>query len=199
LRLAGNRNAASNGVRLENHVNDQRTTGVGEAPLDEQPTTPSEEEFDKLRAERDEFKDLLLRKSAEFENYRRRNEKERRDLVEFANADLLGDILPLLDNLERAIGSASETQNTGDPAAALEAYRAGIDLIRRQFVELLRKKGVTPIEALGTDFDPHLHQAVTRDTSDAHREGEVMAELQRGYKLGDRLLRPAMVKVATRE
>jgi molecular chaperone GrpE len=188
-------------------VNDQRTTGVGEAHLDEEREQPtngasgaaSDEQFDKLRAERDEFKDLLLRKSAEFENYRRRNEKERRELAEFANADLLRDILPLLDNLERALGSASETQSVGDPAAGLEAYRAGIDLIRRQFLELLRKKGVTPIEALGADFDPHLHQAVTRETSDAHREGEVMAELQRGYKLGDRLLRPAMVKVATRE
>ncbi len=180
-------------------MNDQRTTGVGEAPLDEQPTTPPEEELDKLRAERDEFKDLLLRKSAEFENYRRRSEKERRELAEYANADLLGDILPLLDNLERALGSAAGTQTVGDPAAALEAYRTGLDLIRRQFLELLRKKGVTPIEALGADFDPHLHQAVTRETSDAHREGEVMDELQRGYKLGDRLLRPAMVKVATRE
>jgi molecular chaperone GrpE len=182
-------------------VNDQRTTGVGEAP-EEQPTNGAggaDEEFDKLRAERDEFKDLLLRKSAEFENYRRRNEKERRELAEFANADLLRDILPLLDNLERALGSASETQNAGDPAAALEAYRAGIDLIRRQFQDLLRKKGVTPIEALGADFDPYFHQAVTRESSDAHREGEVMEELQRGYKLGDRLLRPAMVKVATRE
>jgi molecular chaperone GrpE len=191
---------------LENHVNDQRTTGVGEAPpvndQHEQPTggaMGADEAFDKLRGERDEFKDLLLRKSAEFENYRRRVEKERRELAEFANADLLRDILPLLDNLERAIGSASETQTAGDPATALAGYRAGLDLIRRQFVELLRKKGVTPIDALGADFDPHFHQAVTRETSDAHREGEVMAELQRGYKLGDRLLRPAMVKVATRE
>jgi molecular chaperone GrpE len=186
-------------------VNDQRTTGVGEAP-EEQPRNGAvgaedalEGEFDKLRAERDEFKDLLLRKTAEFENYRRRVEKERRELAEFANADLLRDILPLLDNLERALGSASETQNAADPAASLEAYRAGIDLIRRQFLELLRKKGVTPIEAEGADFDPHLHQAVTRESSDTHRDGEVMAELQRGYKLGDRLLRPAMVKVATRE
>jgi molecular chaperone GrpE len=199
LRLAENRNAASNGARLEIQVNDQRTTGVGEAPLDEQPTTPPEEEFDKLRAERDEFKDLLLRKSAEFENYRRRNEKERRELSEYANADLLGDILPLLDNLERALGSAGDTLNAGDPAAALAAYRAGVELIRKQFLDLLKKKGVTPIDALGADFDPHFHQAVTREASEAHREGEVMEELQRGYKLGERLLRPAMVKVATRE
>jgi molecular chaperone GrpE len=185
-------------------VNDQRTTGVGEAPAEEQSTNGAAtaaagEDFEKLRAERDEFKDLLLRKSAEFDNYRRRNEKERRELSEYANADLLNEILPLLDNLERALGSAADTQNAGEPAAALAAYRAGIELIRRQFHELLRKRGVTPIEALGADFDPHFHQAVTREASDAHREGEVMEELQRGYKLGERLLRPAMVKVATRE
>ena len=185
-------------------MNDQRNTGVGEAPYEEQSTNGADsastpDDFDKLRAERDEFKDLLLRKSAEFDNYRRRNEKERRELSEFANAELLTDILPLLDNLERALGSAADTQNAENPAAAVAAYRAGIELIRRQFHELLRRKGVTPIEALGTDFDPHVHQAVTREASDAHRDGEVMEELQRGYKLGDRLLRPAMVKVATRE
>lgn len=184
-------------------MSDQRNTGVGEAPSEEQPTNgaaaAATEDVEKLRAERDEFKDLLLRKTAEFENYRRRNEKERRELSEYANADLLSDILPLLDNLERALGSAADTRNSGDPGAALSAYRAGVELIRRQFLDLLKRKGVTPIEALGADFDPHFHQAVTREASDAHRDGEVMEELQRGYKLGDRLLRPAMVKVATRE
>jgi molecular chaperone GrpE len=184
-------------------VNDQRNTGVGEAPAEEQSTNgaaaAAADDVEKLRAERDEFKDLLLRKTAEFDNYRRRNEKERRELSEYVNADLINDFLPLLDNLERALGSAADTKNAGDPAAALAAYRAGVELIRRQFVDLLKKKGVTPIEALGTDFDPHFHQAVTREASDAHRDGEVMEELQRGYKLGERLLRPAMVKVATRE
>jgi molecular chaperone GrpE len=182
-------------------VSDQRTTGVGEAPAEDPmgAAAAAGDEFDKLRGERDEFKDLLLRKTAEFDNYRRRNEKERRELSEYANADLLTEILPLLDNLERAVAAGSETQSAGDPAAALAAYRAGVDLIRRQFLDLLRKRGVTPVEAEGADFDPHFHQAVTREASDAHREGEVMQELQRGYKLGERLLRPAMVKVATRE
>ena len=76
-------------------------------------------------------------------------------------------------------------------------YRAGVELILRQLQDLLRKRGVTPIEALGTDFDPRVHQAVSQESSSAHRDGEVMEELQRGYMLGDRLLRPAMVKVAT--
>ena len=108
---------------VEYHVNDQRNTGVGEAPSDEQSTNgaataAAAEDFDKLRAERDEFKDLLLRKSAEFDNYRRRNEKERRELSEYANADLLTDILPLLDNLERALGSAADTRTPGSGRGA---------------------------------------------------------------------------------
>lgn len=141
-----------------------------------------------LKRERDEYYDLLLRKTAEFDNYRRRQERERRELGEYAAADVIGDILPFLDDLERAIGSAP----AGDP------MRAGVELIHRHLLDLLKKRGVTPIEALGADFDPHVHQAVTQEVSDQHRDNEVMEELRRGYKIGDRLLRPAMVKVATR-
>jgi molecular chaperone GrpE len=210
-------------------VNDQRKTGVGDASDQEradsgQPTNPANtqgntppgadarqsgagtatatvsDDVETLRRERDEYYDLLLRKTAEFDNYRRRVERERRELTDYATADLLHDVLPLVDDLERALAAAApETQEAGDPIAALRAYRIGVELIHRQLIELLRKKGVTPIDALGTDFDPHVHQAVTQEPSASHREGEVMAELRRGYKLGDRLLRPAMVKVATRE
>jgi molecular chaperone GrpE len=189
-------------------VTEQRNTGVGEARDAEQAeaTSPGpvngsglESEADALRQERDEYKDLLLRKSAEFDNYRRRVERERRELSEFAQADLLRDVLPLVDDLERALGAASETQAATDPAAALKAYRQGVELIHRQLLSLLEMMGVTPIVALGADFDPHLLQAVTQEASAGHREGEVMEELSRGWKLGDRLLRPAMVKVATRE
>jgi molecular chaperone GrpE len=78
----------------------------------------------------------------------------------------------------------------------VNAYRRGVELIHKQLGEILRKRGVRPIEALGADFDPNIHQAVVHELSDQHREGEVMEELQRGYRLGERLLRPAMVKVA---
>lgn len=195
-------------------MNDQRSTGVGEAPgqarhagaeqggPDVDPTARSTdtaapaEDLDTIRRQRDEYYDQLLRKAAEFDNYRRRSEKERRELVEYANADLLRDILPFVDDLERALAAASDARTASDPVAALQSYRTGVELIQRQLADLLRKKGVTPIEALGADFDPHVHQAVTSEPSAAHREGEVMAELRKGYKLGDRLLRPAMVKVA---
>jgi molecular chaperone GrpE len=155
---------------------------------------------DSLRQQRDEYYDLLLRKTAEFENYRKRIERERRDLSDYAGADVLKAVLPLVDNLDRALQAASATDEAAakDPRAALAAYRAGVELIHKQLLDLLRQKGVTPIESVGKDFDPHVHQAVTQEVSADHREGEVMQELARGYKLGDRLLRPAMVKVATR-
>ena len=141
-----------------------------------------------LQQERDALQDRLLRTAAEFDNYRKRIDRERRDLSEFAAADVLLELLPILDNLERAL------QAPAPPEA--DAFRKGAELIHRQMLDLLRKRGVRPIEALGSDFNPNFHQAVIHEASEAHREGEVMQELQRGYMLGDRLLRPAMVKVA---
>ena len=103
-------------------------------------------------------------------------------------ADVLTEILPILDNFERAL------QAPAPPEA--DSFRKGIELIHKQMLEMLRKRGVKPIEAVGADFDPNFHQAVIHEASSGHREGEVTQELQRGYMLGDRLLRPAMVKVA---
>jgi molecular chaperone GrpE len=142
-----------------------------------------------LKAERDALQDRLLRTAAEFDNYRKRIDRERREQSESAATSLLVEILPVVDNLERALLAPSGPEAAG--------YRAGVELIHRQLVDLLRKRGVTPIEALGADFDPRFHQAVSQETSESHRDGEVMEEMQRGYMLGDRLLRPAMVKVAT--
>jgi molecular chaperone GrpE len=147
---------------------------------------------DELQRERDEFKDLLLRKTAEFDNYRRRTDRERQAQAETAAADLLGELLPLVDDLERALQAEPGSEGA-------EAYRRGVELIHRQLTEILRKRGVKAIEALGADFDPHQHQAVAHEAAAGHREGEVIEEYRRGYMLGDRLLRPSMVKVAKGE
>jgi molecular chaperone GrpE len=141
-----------------------------------------------LRGERDSLQDRLLRTAAEFDNYRKRIQREQREEYDRIKAALLSELLPIVDNLERAL----QAPVAGDE----ESYRRGVELIHKQMLDLLRKRGVTSIEAVGADFDPNLHEAVMHEPSDAHREGEVMAELQRGYKIGDRLLRPAMVKVA---
>jgi molecular chaperone GrpE len=165
-----------------------------EEPQDPQdaPATPDDAadaaQLEVLKTERDNLQDRLLRTAAEFDNYRKRIDRERREQSESAAAALLVEILPVVDNLERALQAPSGPEAAG--------YRAGVELILRQLVDTLRKRGVTPIEALGADFDPRFHQAVSQETSDAHRDGEVMEELQRGYMLGERLLRPAMVKVA---
>jgi molecular chaperone GrpE len=142
-----------------------------------------------LQRERDEYKDLLLRKSAEFDNYRKRVERERQAVGDAAAASMIEEILPLVDDLDRALNAEAGSD-------ASDAYRRGVELIHRQLGDILRKRGVRAIEALGADFDPHYHQAVAHEHVEGRRDGEVTEEFRRGYMLGDRLLRPAMVKVA---
>lgn len=149
---------------------------------------PTREAFEAACVERDEYRDLLLRKTAEFDNYRKRVERERRDQAAAGVSEILESLLLILDDFERAL--AVET-----PANA-GACREGVELIHRQLLDLLSRRGVTPIQALGADFDPRFHQAVLTEASPDRRDGEVLEEFRRGYLLGDRLLRPAMVKVA---
>jgi molecular chaperone GrpE len=141
-----------------------------------------------LRRERDDYYERLLRKTAEFDNYRKRVERERRELADWAAADVLTDLVAVVDDFERALAS--------DAPADGDAYRTGVEIIYRQLQDLLRKRGATTIESVGADFDPHLHQAVAYEETPGAREGEIVGELRKGYRLGDRLLRPAMVKVA---
>ena len=163
---------------------DQAEAAAGR-PVADQPDAGLKE----LQRERDGLQDRLLRTAAEFDNYRKRMERERRELSEYASADVLLELLPIIDNFERALQA---------PTGEAEALRKGVEMIHKQMIDLLKKRGVSIIEARGADFDPNVHQAVIHEPSAAHRDGEVMEELQRGYKLGERLLRPAMVKVAKR-
>lgn len=145
-----------------------------------------------VRRQRDEYYDRLLRKTAEFDNFRKRTERDRQALAAAAAADLLEELLPIVDDLERALGA-----DTGRDGA--DAYRRGVELIHRQLTEILRKRGVRPIDATGADFDPYYHQSVASEPAAGRRDGEVVEEFRRGYMLGDRLLRPSMVKVAKGE
>jgi molecular chaperone GrpE len=146
-----------------------------------------------LRRERDDLYDRLLRVTAEFDNYRKRVERERRDWSEAAAADVIRELLPILDDFERALAAPMDPGATAD---AIGRYRAGLDLIWRQLLEVLRRSGVEPFDAIGRDFDPAWHEAVTTEPANGHRDGEITGELRRGYRIGQRLLRPAMVKVA---
>jgi molecular chaperone GrpE len=146
-------------------------------------------EVDELQRQRDDYYDRLLRKTAEFDNYRKRVERERQSTSEAMAAELVRDLLPLVDDLERALKADTGSEGT-------EAYRRGVELIHRQLLEALKKRGVRPLEVLGADFDPHFHQAVSYEHAPGKREGEIIEEFGRGYLLGSRLIRPAMVKVA---
>ena len=157
-------------------------------PAEDAATQTETTEASPLERERDELLDRLRRKTAEFDNYRKRVDKERREHAEWASADLLGEVLTVLDDFDLALGIEAPPE--------AESYRAGFELIHRQLGDVLRKRGVTPLETLGTDFDPHLHQAVVYEESPGAREGEIVGELRKGYRLGDRLLRPALVRVA---
>jgi molecular chaperone GrpE len=143
---------------------------------------------DTLQKERDELYDRLLRKTAEFDNFRKRVERDRKDMNEWAAADVIGDLLSIVDDFDRALAAEAPPE--------AQSFKAGLELIQRQLAELLKKRGVSTVEALGADFDPHLHQAVAYEEVPGAREGEVVGVMAKGYKLGDRLLRPALVKVA---
>ena len=143
-------------------------------------------ELQKLKAERDSLLDRLARAQAEFENARRRATKEQQDFRDYAAADAIKSLLPVIDSFERALQVKSEP---GD-------FRSGVELIYKQLQDALQKLGVRAIPAKGEPFDPRVHEAIEMvETSDAP-DHEVLDELQRGYKMKDRLLRPAMVKVA---
>ena len=167
-------------------MDDKRTTDSSSAVNDAAATTADPSE---LQRQRDEYYDLLLRKSAEFDNFRKRTERDRQMASDSAASSMIEELLPLMDDLERALQANAGVEG-GD------AYRRGVELIHQQLAEILRKRGARPIEALGADFDPHYHQAVSYEPAEGRREGEIIEEFRRGYMLGDRLLRPSMVKVA---
>lgn len=143
---------------------------------------------DALKQERDELQNRLLRTAAEFDNYRKRTERERRELSDAVAADLMRDIVPVLDDLDRAIAAAADSPDS--------ALRSGVELIQRQLIDALRRRGAEPFESVGQDFDPAWHEALASEPANGRRDGEVVAEIRRGYRLGSRLLRPALVKVA---
>jgi molecular chaperone GrpE len=180
---------------MTDHDNDfdpQHTLSVrpGETPSDVPPQDADEaDSSDAALAERDRFYDLLLRKTAEFDNYRKRVDRERREWTEGAVGDVIAELLPVVDDLERAL----KIEAIGEQA---EAYRKGFELTYKRLLDTLKKRNVMPIDAVGHLFDPHFHQAVIYEPVDGKPDGEIIEEFARGYVIGDRLLRPSMVKVA---
>ncbi|MCK9857210.1 nucleotide exchange factor GrpE [Paenibacillus sp. ATY16] len=147
---------------------------------------PRIEELTKLAEENQQ---RYLRAQADFDNFRRRTQKEKEDLAQYASMKLIGQLLPVVDNFERAVSAASANQD-------FEALAKGVDMIFRQLEQTLQQEGLKAMDAVGEPFNPEFHQAIMTVESDEHEEGIIVEEVQKGYILKERVLRPAMVKVS---
>jgi len=164
-------------------------TEVEEQHLDtehELPPAQEPSEVEKLRTERDSLLDRLARLQADFENARKRAAKEQQDYRDYALADAIKTLIPVMDSFDRALQTAPEKSE----------FHAGVELIHKQLQDALAKIGVRPISAKGEQFDPRFHEAIEMVDTEDFDDHQVIEQLQTGYKLKDRLLRPAMVKVA---
>ena len=175
-------------------MSDQKTTATDKkqpAPADVAPETPDTTEegaFNQLQADLERFRDLALRSQADFDNYRKRSAREKEDAVKYANKDLLERLIPIIDNFELGLAAAGSSENS--------PVLAGMSMVGRQLNDFLADAGVTAIDATGQTFDPHLHEALAHEPSATVPEGKVLRQLRKGFKLKDRLLRPANVIVS---
>jgi molecular chaperone GrpE len=145
-------------------------------------------ERDRLMREKSEVTDRLLRLQAEFDNFRKRTEKDRSEFVQYAGMEVVRELLPVLDDLERALKADSSSKE----------YAKGVEMIYSRMANILSKLGLEPIESAGAKFDPHVHQAVEKVPTEEADDHTVLGDHQRGYKFKGKLLRPSMVKVAVR-
>jgi molecular chaperone GrpE len=150
---------------------------------------PRDAEIARLRQQVQELNDRLLRAQADFENFRRRTRQEKEELVHFGSARLIVELLPALDNMERALRSAQETHD-------VESLAKGVEMVYRQLREALEKEGLQELDVVGQPFDPNLHEAVMQVESDTYPPNTVVEELRKGYRLKNKIIRPSMVKVS---
>ena len=167
--------------------NQQDGAEVSEPLVPVETATVPQEEYDRLRAEKDQLKDRLLRLQAEFDNARKREAKERAESREYAVANTVEQFLPVLDNFQLALKSTGSA----------EQLRAGVELIVKQMEEALRGISVQPVEAVGAPFDPRVHEALEMVERSDVPDHQVIEEVRRGYRMRERLLRPALVRVAS--
>ena len=183
-----NKNHEDQGNTEEYITEDCIKGGEGQQGIDAEQERPEETaEDNNLKAKAEEYLQLLQRVQADFDNFRRRTAQERQEAAKYCSQRLAMGLLPVLDNFERALKAEGED---------LQGFRNGIELIYRQLRDVLEKEGVKPMDAVGSQFDPNLHEAVMQEQSDQYDDNVVMEEFQKGYLLADRVIRPAMVKVA---
>lgn len=165
---------------------------INETVEEPEKSEPEQEPIDNWQAKYEQLNNQYIRLSADFDNYRKRQEQERENLIKFGTENALTKLIEVLDNFERGQKSL---ENVDDCAKIKESF----DLIQKQVFETLSKLGLEEIKAVGEDFDPNFHEAVMQTPTSEHKEHTVIAELRKGYKMGDKVLRPAMVNVATAE
>ncbi|WP_342552125.1 nucleotide exchange factor GrpE [Paenibacillus sp. FSL R7-0652] len=156
----------------------------------EEITDQEQAELARLKTEAEENQQRFVRAQADFDNFRRRTQKEKEELAKYASMKLVTELVPVLDNFERAMATVPEGTET-------ESFAKGIQMILRQLETVLTNEGLTPMEAVGQPFNPEFHQAIMQVESEEHEEGIVVEEVQKGYMLKDKVLRPAMVKVSS--
>ena len=154
-------------------------------------------ELKRVEGEIAELKDRLARRQADFENYRKRTERERNETYGKLVADIAGKLLPVVDNLRRALDAEASVESS--ESDEFRHFLSGVDLIYRQLEGALEGLGVKPIPAVGEPFNPHLHEAVVTEETDEYEPDTVMQEIVRGYRVGDKLIRPSLVKVAVKK
>ena len=154
-------------------------------------------ELKRVETENAELRDQLTRRQADFENYRKRIDRERSETYNRVVADVASKLLPVLDNLKRALEAEGSVESS--ESDEFRHFLSGVDLIYKQLNGVLDALGVKPIAAVGEQFDPHIHEAVVTEATDDYEPDTVMQEIVAGYRLGDKLIRPALVKVATRK
>lgn len=177
-------------VKSQNESVEENTEQIGEEtveePVKKKKKSKAEAELEKLKAELESKNDLLLRTAAEFDNFKKRTERERASVAEFAKANVIKQLLPIIDNIDRA---AAVDKDTPD-------YIKGIEMIVKQFEGLTFVLGITEVAKVGDSFDPNCHEAVMHTEDENYGENVITQVLQKGYKLGDTVIRPAMVQVA---
>jgi len=189
------RDIPMNGAQEQPLVEELETTAASEAPAQESaagdgqaPNAELQARVAQLEKESEDYRDKWLRAAADYKNFKRRADQERADLIRGASAGLLLKLLPVVDDIERALDSVPEQ-------IASSTWFEGVRLIAQKLQTVLESEGVMPISALGAEFDPNQHEAVIYEDAGDGANAKVVAELQKGYKLRDRVLRPTMVKV----
>jgi molecular chaperone GrpE len=182
----------------EKIVGDDKLTEANGSAEEENPAESADDSLKELQAKLEaaeekskENYERLLRISAEFENYKKRSAREMEDFKKFANESLIKEILPVVDNLERAIESSANNGN-----GVSDSITEGVEMTLKEILKIFEKFGVKPVTAMGEVFNPALHQAMMQEESEAHPENTVLREFQKGYTMNDRLLRPSMVVVS---